>query len=141
MPTTNLNELAYTVRNASMLLVRRVRYYTELLPPHHFSTLAWLQSGCVATAAEIAERERVSAPSMSRTVAELCEKGYLERRTDPDDRRRQLLALTPAGDRALADAREQRNHWMAERLATLTDDERATLRRAAEIITTMLEDR
>ena len=139
MPTANLNQLAHTVRLASMRLTRRVRYHADTMPPHHFAALAWLETGTVHTAAEMAEKERVSAPSMSRTVSELLEKGLISKETDPEDRRRQLLSLTQLGHEALANSRQQRNYWMSQQLARLTETQRKTLADAAEILNQLLE--
>lgn len=139
MPTTPLAELAYDVRIACMRLVRRVRYNTEALPPHFFTALAAVERGG-ETAAELAARERVSAPAMSRTISELNERGYITRAVDPDDRRRQLLTITEAGAEALHVARRQRDQWMVERLTALSPEELDTLRRAATIIDDMLDD-
>lgn len=122
---------------ACMRLVRRVRYNTAALPPSFFAALVSIEHGCT-TAAELAARERVSAPSMSRTISELVERGYIDREQDAEDKRRMLLTVTPAGRAALAAARQERTEWMSERLETCTDQELATLREASDIINRML---
>lgn len=48
-------------------------------------------------ATHLAERLGVSAPVLSRHIAELEELGYVGRRPDPHDGRAQLVALTPRG--------------------------------------------
>lgn len=137
MPSTSL---AYDLRIACMRLVRRVRYTTESLPPHLFAALAPLDEGIVSTAAELAARERVSAPSMSRTVNELVDRGFVAREADATDRRRQLLTVTPGGREALAAARRERDEWMTTRLGALSPADRATLEQATQIINKMLDE-
>ena len=54
------------------------------------------------------------------------------RRRDPEDRRRHLVELTPAGRQALERADKAREGLEDEVLAGLTADERATLRRLVQ---------
>jgi DNA-binding MarR family transcriptional regulator len=127
-------ELATELRLACMRISRRVRFEsTDNLAPHHFSVLVRLEEG-VRTPRELADIEKVSPPSMSRTIGCLEEDGMLTRSAAPDDGRSVLVSITPAGRAALAAAREQRNEWMSSRLAALTPEERETLRRATAIL-------
>lgn len=59
-------------------------------------------------ATRLAERLGVSAPVLSRHIAELEEQGYVIRRQDPDDGRAQLVALTAEGAAKLRHIEEQR---------------------------------
>ncbi len=54
------------------------------------------------TAAELARRAGVSGPAVSQLVTGLESEGWIRRSPAADDRRRQALALTDAGARALA---------------------------------------
>ena len=59
-------------------------------------------------ATHLAERLGVSAPVLSRHIADLEEQGYVVRRQDPDDGRAQLVALSPPGRRNSAEIEEHR---------------------------------
>lgn len=58
--------------------------------------LSILDQECLALS-DLAQRWGVSAPTMSKTVSLLADRGWVVRREDPADRRRKLLSLTPAG--------------------------------------------
>lgn len=139
MAATPLPEMAYELRMACLCLARRLRYTKTSIAPHFFSVLARLErADC--TAAELAARERVSAPSMSRTVAELLERGLVTRQPDPTDKRRFHIAITESGLAALREGRMERNQWMVERLATLPDSDIRTLADATKILRTIMDD-
>ena len=48
-----------------------------------------------------------------------------------------LAELTAAGREVLTDTRQRRNEWLEKRLAKLSNEERKTLREAAEILQKM----
>ena len=82
----------------------------------------------------LADVEKVSAPSMTRTVGCLADDGLVERHDDPQDGRRVLVELTAEGRATLALTRRRRDKWMTERVAELTGDEQATLRAATDLL-------
>jgi DNA-binding MarR family transcriptional regulator len=55
--------------------------------------------------------------------------GWVERRRDPDDRRRHVVDITPQGRRALERAVEAQAGLEGELLGVLSDEERTTLNR------------
>jgi DNA-binding MarR family transcriptional regulator len=59
---------------------------------------------------------------------ELEDMGYVERRRDPSDRRRHVVAITEDGRKALERAERAQEEIGDELLSDLSDDERATLR-------------
>lgn len=61
--------------------------------------LMWLTEGPMSLSA-LAEAVRVDAPYATLIVDSLEERGLVERRPDPGDRRRKLVALTPDGKEA-----------------------------------------
>lgn len=54
-------------------------------------------------ATQLAERSSLLMPSQTRIVQNLAEKGLVTRETNPRDRRRQVVTITPAGHRILLD--------------------------------------
>lgn len=129
-----LISLSNDIRLACMRLSRRVRFESDReLAPHQFSVLCRLDEG-PRTNSELADIERVSAPSMKRTTASLVERGFVARADDPSDGRQVILSLTPEGRRALKRIRRQRDEWMLARFERLTDEERELLQRAATVL-------
>jgi DNA-binding MarR family transcriptional regulator len=88
---------------------------------------------------ELAEREGVSSPGMSKYVARL-EAAGLVTRTVAADRRRVGLALTEDAQRVLRSVRSRRTAWLASRLKGLSDEEIAAIDRAIEPLGRLLED-
>ena len=83
---------------------------------------------------DLAARERVQPPTMTRMVTNLEALGLIERTGDENDRRIVRVAITKTGSSALADSRRRRTAFLATNLRTLTKDERSTLLRALPIL-------
>ncbi|WP_328394206.1 MarR family winged helix-turn-helix transcriptional regulator [Nocardia sp. NBC_00416] len=82
----------------------------------------------------LAERESVSAPTMSRIVAVLEDQGCIERTPDPDDGRARLLIPTPVGIELIANARTEKAQLLAEAIDGLDPDDRVTVSRGLTIL-------
>ncbi len=129
-----LARVSSDLRLACMRISRRVRYEaTHEVAPHQFSVLVRLDKAS-ATPGELAEIERVSKPSMTRTVARLVERGLVERQAHPSDGRQVILTLTQAGRQTLRAIRRQREAWMAARVARLSPREQRILADAESIL-------
>ena len=129
-----LGTLATDLRLACMRISRRIRLESgDLVAPHQFSVLVRLEEG-PRTLGGLASHEKVSAPSMTRTVSALEDLGLVARSSHPDDGRQVLVTLTDRGRGVVRDIRRQRDQWMAVRLAGLDDEERDVLRRATAIL-------
>ncbi len=135
---TNTGDLAAELRVAVMKTSRRLRLESssEMLTPAQYSVLAGLRNE-QHTIGELAAREQVAAPSMTRIVKALLEAGLVTRTISENDGRQVLIALTPEGMDAYRDARGQRTAWLAVRLETLDAKDRATLARAAALLQEM----
>ena len=116
-------------------LTRRLRRerLTELTPTQ-LSVLGTLLQVGPATPGAVASHEGVSPPSVTRTLNCLVDDGYVLREAHPDDRRQVLVRLSDKGETMLREQRNRRNAWLDARLARLTVDERATLRKASDLL-------
>jgi len=79
--------------------------------------LARLVLGGERRATDLAAEAMLDLSTVSRQVRALVERGLVERRPDPEDRRGALLAATEAGRAAFAEYREERNADLAGLLA------------------------
>jgi DNA-binding MarR family transcriptional regulator len=82
-------------------------------------------AGCHAR--ELAARAGLDPSTVSRANAALVGQGLVERRADQRDGRASVLALTPAGHGALADAHRRYGELLDRALADWTPDEVAAL--------------
>lgn len=88
---------------------------------------------------DLAARERVQPPTMTRMVSNLEALGLLERTGDENDRRVVRVAITKTGSSALADSRRRRTAFLAANIRTLPDDDRHALLRALPILERLAE--
>src|SRR5256714_2626982 len=69
---------------------------------------------------DLAQREKVAAPSMTRTLGGLVAAGWVQREPDPEDGRSFMVTLTPPGARLLAKVRRERTAAPGQGLGRLT---------------------
>lgn len=130
-------ELTSRLRLATMRLARLLRQHGDPdsgLSPSLVSALATVSRTGPITLGRLAEVERVQPPSMTRIVAQLEDRGLVERQTDARDRRIARVRVTPVAERLLAEARSRKNEYLADRLAELTPNELRTIERALPAI-------
>jgi DNA-binding MarR family transcriptional regulator len=120
-------QLANRLRLVVSRLHRRIRLASNDVPPLQLSSLVSIEQHGPLRLGELAQREAVTAPTMTRVLAALDERGLIVRTPDPDDARSTRVSLSPAGVRALADVRTRRTALLDARLARLTPLERAAL--------------
>jgi len=118
---------AHEIRVVVGRLRRRLResYDTEGLTPTQTSVLSRLSKDGPSSASALAAAERVRPQSMAMTLGALDERGLIERRPDPDDRRRQLISVSEAGHAFLEDKRRAGEEWLSQALESgFTEEER-----------------
>ncbi len=134
-------ELASRLRLVVTRLARRLR--TQLpgeLSPSQLATLASVERLGPLTLGELSSAERVKPPTMTKIVSCLEEQGLVSRTVDRSDRRVARVEATPEGLRFLDQSRRQKDAYLAERLRSLSPDDRAALERAAVVLERLLED-
>ncbi|GAB2887176.1 MarR family winged helix-turn-helix transcriptional regulator [Nocardioides pacificus] len=129
--------LAAELRLSVMRLRRRLA--AERHPDNELSAGAMAVLGTLfregeCPVGELAARERVQPPSMTRTVNALEADGLVARRPHETDGRQVLIALSDRGRQVVLADRRRRDAWLARRLAELEPDEREVLRRAAPLL-------
>ena len=133
-------ELAGQLRIALTRTARRLRQESGTdLSPSLTAALATIERHGPLTPSELAARERVQRPTVTRIVARLEEAELIARAGDPGDRRSSLITVTAAGRELLAAARTRKDAFLSERLDALGAEDRATLERAAVLLEGMLE--
>ena len=121
-------------------LNRRLRQERQSdLSPSQLSVLGAVFFEGPATPSTLAARERVSAPSVTRVINCLEERGLVDRVPDPDDGRQVVVSISQLGEKVLSEERRRRDAWLAPRLRALDPSERAVLRQAAAIMTRLAE--
>ena len=133
---TTISDQAAQVRLATIRLARRIRAQKsdDRVTDSQMTVLMHLAKHGSMTLSELAEAERISAPSMNRTVDCLETAGHVVRTPDDVDRRKTNIALTAGGGGIVTETVSVRNAWLTEHLRHLSAEERATLVAAAEIM-------
>jgi DNA-binding MarR family transcriptional regulator len=139
--TTSRSELAVRLRLAITRTSRRLRQEAgTALSPSQSSALASIDHHGPLTPSELADRERIQRPTVTRLLVRLEAAGLIARAADPADGRSSLITVTPAGRDLLRELRLRKDAFLARRLEQLDAEERATLDRAAAILERLLEE-
>ena len=89
---------------------------------------------------ELAARERVSPPAMTKHVDRLERDGLVTRTPSAADKRRVGLTLTDEGQRLLRRVRSRRTAWLAQRLAKLDAAELSAIEAAIGPLSRLLRE-
>jgi DNA-binding MarR family transcriptional regulator len=137
----NLSTEASEFRMSTFRLARRLRAEraVDSMSDAQMAVLGGIRMHGAATLGVLAERERVSAPSMNRTVNCLEESGWVTRTTDAVDRRKVIIDLTPEGIAVVKETVRRRDAWLQKALADLTPEELEVLHAAAPIMQRLAE--
>ncbi|OHV30062.1 MULTISPECIES: MarR family winged helix-turn-helix transcriptional regulator [Pseudofrankia] len=126
--------MLYLVKQVELAIRTRL---DDLVRPADLTALQYtamtvLERQSDLTAARLARRSFVTAQSMADMVTALLDRGLVERRRDPADGRRLLLALTATGQRVLDEYRPKVAALEARMLHDLSATEAMELRRVLE---------
>ena len=117
-----LKRLGFTAKQRSL-----DEYEKFGLGPYHYAILAVLDEGAPETQSAIADTLGYDRGTLVGLLDELEEQELVERKRDPDDRRRQLVRITADGKRTLAKLRALSKRLEDEYLAPLDAEQREQL--------------
>lgn len=98
------------------------------------AALSTLDRGGPRRITELAASEGVTQPSVTSLVAALVRAGYVERRSDPDDKRVVMVAITEAGSAYLSSRRAITTQIFIEAVEQLSADEAVALAAAIPVV-------
>ncbi|HJQ48971.1 MAG TPA: MarR family transcriptional regulator [Gaiellaceae bacterium] len=117
-----LKRLGFSAKSRSLEI-----YEQEGLNPYHYAILALLDEGLPEAQAAIADALGYDRGTLVGLLDELEEKALVERKRDPDDRRRHIVRLTADGKRTLARLRTLNKRLEDDFLAPLDAGQREAL--------------
>jgi DNA-binding MarR family transcriptional regulator len=129
LPRELLDSSAFLLKRLGMLAKERSfqAYEDAGFTPYQHAALTVLDEGSRETQGAIADVLGYDRGQLVGILDELEERGLIERKRDPNDRRRHIVSLTPAGRRALSRLRALARKVDDDYLAPLSEDERETL--------------
>ncbi len=129
------------LRLAIQRLARRIRSNAadDDVPESQRSVLFTLDNHGRQSLSSLSEHERVTPPSMNRTVNTLVAAGLVTRATAEDDARRIELDLSDAGRTFVSETRRRRDAWFTKQLAALSAQERSILDAAVPVLKKLAE--
>ena len=129
LPRELLSSTGFLLKRLGFALKERA--HEALLPtglsPQHHAVLTLVEEGACNAPGAIADVLGYDRSQLVGLLDELEERGLVERRRDPGDRRRHLVKATPAGREALAELRAISKRLEKDFLAPLDAEERRTL--------------
>ncbi len=135
------NDTAARLRVAVARLHRRLRAdATGDLPPLPLAALLNIEQHEPLRLSELARLEGVSAPTMSRALVALDERGVIHRSVDPNDARSTLVHVTPAGHALLAQVRAKYTESLSLRMERLDAHQRAALIAALPALEALVDE-
>jgi len=128
--------VAEQLHSAAIHLLRKLRRQDMAsgLSAPRLSALSVVVFAGPVTLGDLAAAEQVRPPTMTRIVSALTKQGLVEKRKNERDGRIRLIGATPTGKKLLIEGKERRVRVLAESIGGLDAEDRATLKRAVEIL-------
>ena len=127
------------LRLGILRVARRIRQDADTgLTPSQQSTIVQLDRFGAMSLGELARRELVRPPSLTRTVQALEAAGMVRREHQPSSRR-VIVDLTDRGRLAAIGIHSRRDAWLTERMNALDEHELDALWAAAPVLERLLE--
>jgi DNA-binding MarR family transcriptional regulator len=124
------------IRLTIQRLARRIRSMQsdETVTEGQRSVLFSLFNNGAQTLSSLSEHERVTPPSMNRTINALVKTGLVTRVSAEDDGRKVSIDLSAAGRTFIAETKRKRDAWFTRELAALTPEQRSIVDQSATIL-------
>ena len=134
--TTSKRNDDQEIRLTIQRLARRIRSMQsdETVTEGQRSVLFALSNNGAQTLSSLSEHERVTPPSMNRTINALVKAGLVTRVGAEDDGRKISIDLSPAGRTFIAETKRKRDAWFTKQLAALPPAQRTIVDQAATIL-------
>jgi DNA-binding MarR family transcriptional regulator len=134
MPTTDRLD-DQEIRLAIQRLARRIRSMQsdETVTEGQRSVLFALANNGAQTLGSLSEHERVTPPSMNRTINALVKAGLVTRVGAEDDGRKVSIDLSPSGQAYISDTKRKRDAWFTRQLERLSPEQRSIIDQSATI--------
>jgi DNA-binding MarR family transcriptional regulator len=140
-PETTRQQVAHQILQTFPLVMRivaaEVRRTEHTVDPAHFGLLVMLGHR-PRSLGELAKKQGVSLPTMSKSISTLAERGWVTRVQSRSDRRVMIVELTPLGVQVLADVQARTERCVAELLVELTPTELERLATGVEVLKSVL---
>jgi DNA-binding MarR family transcriptional regulator len=106
----------------------------DLTPSQTAALIRLIKDGPASTS-QLAGAERVRPQSMATTLSGLDRHQLIERKSDPEDGRRQLITLTPRGRKHAESDRRVREEWLVQAMQDrYTERERQVINEALSLL-------
>lgn len=107
---------------------------SDALTPLQYKILEYIAVSQPVTLSEISDCMHMSMPNTSRELKKLSEKQLCAKTSDPSDRRRQGITLSPAGEAMMNEAFQRIAVRFEERFGHITDGERKEIEHALDLL-------
>ena len=135
---TIARQIMEIVPHVMRAMMSDMRQSNAPMMPGHFRLLGML-SHHSCTLKELADKQGVSAPTMSNTITTLEERGWVTRTRSAGDRREVIIQATAEGKRTLEEAHQRAERYLAELVEPLDAAERDMLAQGLRVLHRVFE--